>query len=170
MKISIFAASLIALCLYAPVGGVSGAPSPQTQQGSAPEAVVNTFYKYHFAHDMAFDPGSVKHRSVWLTPDLVKACEAYFSLPQDPDEAPDIEGDPFTGSQEYPDTYALGSATVADTMARVPVTFTWKDGHSTHGTVVLKKLSGKWLIDDVEFPDQDSVRKLLATETAPANP
>ena len=163
-----FVASLVLLGLLTG-GSIFGAPSAQTQQGSTPEAVVDAFYKYHFSHDMAFDPSNVRQRSSWLTPDLLKACKAYFALPQDPDEAPDIEGDMFTGSQEYPNTYVLSPGKVAETTARVPVTFKWDDGHSTHGNVVLKKLGGKWLIDDVEFPDQDSIRKTLATETAPAH-
>jgi hypothetical protein len=129
----------------------------------SPESVVTKFYKYHFSHDMAFTPDSLKRRSAWLTPELLEACRVYFAVPENPDEPPYIEGDPFTGSQEYPNRYSVGKGVISETSARVPVIFTWKeDGHSTKGEVVLNNLKGKWLIDDVEFPDQDSVRKLLS--------
>jgi hypothetical protein len=125
--------------------------------------VVNEFYKYHFAHDMAFTPDAIKNRSVWLSPELLKACKSYFALPETPDEVPAIDGDPFTGSQEYPDIFLIGYPTTTETSARVPVTFKWKDGHSTDGTVILIELKGKWLIDDVKFPDQAALRQLLAS-------
>lgn len=135
---------------------------------ASPKAVVDAFYKYHFSHDMAFTPETLQNRAAWLTPSLKDACRIYFALPSDPDEVPDIDGDPFTGSQEYPDSYATGSAAVKEDTARVPLTFTWKeDHHSTNGVAVLKNVDGQWLIDDVEFPDQDSIRALLATQTAP---
>lgn len=137
-----------------------------------PEEVATEFYKYHFSHDMAFVPDEVTKRAEWLTPDLLKACKAYFAIPEDPDEVPDIDGDPFTGSQEYPDEFKTGAAKIIDNVARVPLTFTWKeDHHSTQGVAVLKNVNGKWLIDDVQFPDQDSLRTLLAnpSQTAPAD-
>jgi Protein of unknown function (DUF3828) len=134
----------------------------------SPETVVTKFYKYHFSHDMAFTQEALKHRSAWFTPELLEACRVYFAIPENPDEPPYIEGDPFTGSQEYPNRYSVGKGVISDTFARVPVIFTWKeDGHSTKGEVVLKNLKGKWLIDDVEFPDQDSVRKLLTDASKP---
>lgn len=135
---------------------------------ASPKVIVDEFYKYHFSHDMAFTPEAVQQRAAWLTPALKDACRVYFGLPSDPDEVPDIDGDPFTGSQEYPDAYSTGPAEVKDDTARVPLTFTWKeDHHTTNGVAILKNVEGHWLIDDVEFPDQDSIRKLLATQTAP---
>jgi hypothetical protein len=128
----------------------------------SPETVVDKFYKYHFSHDMGFTQETLTHRSEWLTPELLELCNVYFKIPENPDEPPYIEGDPFTGSQEYPSRYSVGKGKIADTSARVPVVFTWKeDGHSTKAEVVLKKNKEKWLIDDVEFPDQDALRKLL---------
>jgi|GEM_PF-2836881 len=139
-----------------------------TSKSSLPETAVNSFYKYHFAHDMAFTPDAVKARSAWMTPELLEACRVYFDIPEDPEEPPFIEGDAFTGSQEYPSHFSVGSATISERSARVPITFNWKeDGHSTEGTVVLKKVQEKWLIDDVEFPDQESIRQLLKEASAP---
>lgn len=150
------AAIVLIVFLGLPAFVMGGAPSKQP-----PETVVSEFYQYHFSHDMAFTPDGIKERSAWLSPALVKACEDYFALPEDPEEVPDIDGDPFTGSQEYPDTFAVGAATVNKTAARVSMTFSWKDGHSTKGDVILMESDGKWRIDNVEFPDQDSIRQLL---------
>ena len=135
-----------------------------TPVAQKPEDVAGAFYKFHFAHDMAFTPQTVQLRSQWLTSDLMDLCKKNFAMPEDPDEAPDIEGDVFTGSQEYPDTYKVGTAAVTASTAQVPMTFIWKDHHTTKGTVVMKKVNDKWLIDDVQFPDQDSIRTLLTGE------
>jgi Protein of unknown function (DUF3828) len=146
----------------------AGAAAAKTSKSVSPETVANNFYKYHFSHDMGFTPETVKSRSNWLTPELIEACRLYFAVPEDPEEPPYIEGDPFSGSQEYPNRFSLGASTTSGLSAKVPVTFTWKeDGHSTKGTVVLKYLQGKWLIDDVEFLDQESVRKLLSDALKP---
>jgi len=135
-----------------------------TPVAQKPEDVAGEFYKFHFAHDMAFTPQAVQQRSQWLTPELMDLCKKYFAMPEDPDEAPDIEGDVFTGSQEYPDTYKVGAAAVSGSTAQVAMTFIWKDHHTTKGTVVMKKVNDKWLIDDVQFPDEDSMRTLLTGE------
>ena len=130
---------------------------------STPETVVNKFYKYHFSHDMGFTEKTLKLRISWLTPSLLDACRIYFAIPENPDEPPYINGDPFTGSQEYPSKFAIGKAKMEQTAARVPITFTWKeDGHSTNGEVVLKKINATWLIDDIQCADQDSFRKMLS--------
>lgn len=152
---------VVSFCLIA----VMAAANPKSPKNSGPGDVVKAFYKYHFAHDMAFTPDGVKQRATWFTPGLINACETYFARPQDPDEVPNIDGDPFTGSQEYPNTFSAGPASIQETKASVPVTFSWKDHHSTRGTVILKKEEdGRWLIDDFEFPDQDSTRQLLAEQ------
>jgi len=130
---------------------------------SSPQAVVNEFYKYHFAHDMGFTPESLKDRQSWLTPSLILACRTYFAIPQNPDEVPFINGDPFTGTQEYPQRFSLGSAKVSKSEARIEITFHWQETDPRKATVVLKKLNGKWLIDDIEFADQESLRQLLAS-------
>ena len=128
----------------------------------SPSVVVNEFYKYHFAHDMGFSEETFKAREKWFTPDAIADSKKYFAFPGNPDEPPYIEGDAFTGSQEYPNLYSLGAETISGTTAQVPVTFTWKeDGHTTKGIVILKNIDGKWLMDDVTFADQDSFRKLL---------
>ena len=148
--------SLAAVC----VPFVVAAAAPQ--RGSAPAAVVRAFYRYHFAHDMAFTRTAIRRRAHWLTPDLLALCRAYFAAPSPADEPPPIEGDPFTDSQEYPATFHVGAATVAGDTALVPVTFAWKDGGTQPGvTVVLTRRAG-WRIADIRFARGGTLRDLLA--------
>src|SRR5688500_18184244 len=60
---------------------------------------VDQFFEFHFSHAMGFTPEAVKQRIRWLTPQMIEACSAYFAIPQDPNEPPVINGDPFTGTQ-----------------------------------------------------------------------
>ncbi|HEX9147704.1 MAG TPA: hypothetical protein VF958_00955 [Thermoanaerobaculia bacterium] len=87
-----------------------------------PSATVRAFYAFHFAHDMAFTPESVRVKNRWLAPVLVDLCESYFRRPASSEEVPEIDGDPFTDSQEYPKRFRVGAARVSGEAARVPVT------------------------------------------------
>lgn len=144
------------------LNGVQG--ENQTHK-TTPESVVRNFYDFHFSHDMGFTPEAVKQRSAWLTPEMLEACRAYFAIPQNPEEPPMIDGDPFTNTQEYPSSLSVGVANTKETSSRVDVTFTWKEAGvpARKAVVLLKMVGGKWLIDDIEFADRDSMRKLLAT-------
>jgi hypothetical protein len=124
-------------------------------------STVKQFYDFHFAHDMGFTTDNVKQRSTWLTPEMIEACRAYFAMPQNPDEPPLINGDPFTGTQEYPQSFSVGDTKSTKESTRVDVTFHWKEAPSRKAVVVLKSINNKWLIDDIEFPDHTSMRALL---------
>ena len=63
---------------------------------------------------MGFSEASVRERSAWLAPELVDLCHAYFQKPVHPDEVPDVDGDPFTDSQEYPKSFSVGRPSVSD--------------------------------------------------------
>jgi hypothetical protein len=73
-------------------------------QSNAPQAAVThqvtAFYRFHFAHDMAFTPEAVKARAAWLTPELRKICAFYFARPVIADQVPDIDGDSFTNPSQ----------------------------------------------------------------------
>ena len=127
---------------------------------STPQAVVDEFYKFHFAHDMGFTPATVQERKAWLSPELLKACESYFAIPQNPEEPPYINGDPFTNSQEYPESFKVGESKISENKSTVEITFLWKEAEPRKGIVVLEKAKDKWLIDDLQFAEE-SMRKLL---------
>ncbi|MBK7975414.1 MAG: DUF3828 domain-containing protein [Deltaproteobacteria bacterium] len=88
--------------------------------------VVRTFYTYHLKHDMSFTEGTVAKRKEWLAPDFYRLLLAEVRRPTEPGEAPFVNGDPFTDSQEYPTRAASGRATrVGVDEIDVEVTFFW---------------------------------------------
>ena len=134
---------------------------------STPSATVRAFYAFHFAHDMAFTPESVRAKADWLAPDLLELSEKYFEKPTSPDEAPAIEGDPFTDSQEYPTRFRVGGARVSGEAAWVPVRLVWRHGPSRSVTVHLVRIARRWRVWDVRWPDGASFRDLLAKNVTP---
>ncbi len=149
--------ALLALALLLPP-----ALGAARQSAAAPAAVVRAFYRFHFAHDMAFTRAAIRQRARWLTPDLLALCRGYFAAPSPADEPPAIDGDPFTDSQEYPASFRLGAATVAGDTALVPVTFSWKDGGAQPGVTVVLTRRGGWRIADIRFARGGSLRDLLS--------
>ena len=129
--------------------------------GGSPAGVAHAFYRYHFAHDMAFTRAAVRNRARWLSPDLLVLCRAYFARPSPADEPPEIDGDPFTDSQEYPSSFLVGAATIAGDTALVPVTFFWPAGDRREVTVVLVG-AGAWKIADVRYASGSSLSRELA--------
>ena len=134
----------------------------RAQTAAAPAAAVRAFYRFHFAHDMAFTRAAVRRREPWLAPDLLALCRRYFAAPSPADEPPSIEGDPFTDSQEYPATFHVGAAAVAGDTALVPVTFAWKGGGTQPGVTVVLTRAGGWRIADIRFARGGTLRDLLA--------
>jgi hypothetical protein len=140
------------------------AHSAERPAASSPGATVRAFRAFHLAHDMAFTPEGVTQRAAWLTPDLVGQCHSYFSRPSAPDEVPEIDGDPFTDTQEYPTAFRVGKATVSGSAARVPVRLQgpWKGRRTVQ--VELVPVRGSWLIDDIRYESGPSLRALLAAQ------
>ena len=139
-------------------------PSPSAR---TPVAAVREFYAFHFAHDMAFTPESVRAKADWLAPDLLELAEKYFERPASPDEAPAIDGDPFTDSQEYPKRFRVGAARVSGEAAWVPVRLVWTHGPSRSVTVHLVRIARRWRVWDVRWSAGSSLRDLLAKNVTP---
>jgi hypothetical protein len=139
-------------------------PSPSAR---TPVAAVREFYAFHFAHDMAFMPESVRAKADWLAPDLLELAEKYFERPASPDEAPAIDGDPFTDSQEYPKRFRVGTARVSGEAAWVPVRLVWTHGPSRSVTVHLVRIARRWRVWDVRWSAGSSLRDLLAKNVTP---
>lgn len=150
-------AALAAALALAPARAVAA-----DQSGPTPDAVVHAFYRYHFAHDMAFTKAAVRLRSQWLAPDLIALCDAYFAAPLPADEVPEIDGDPFTDSQEPPYRFRVGAAKRSGDSAFVPVTFVFPEaGRQRHLTLVLVRAGGVWRIADVRYQYRPSLRQEL---------
>jgi hypothetical protein len=114
----------------------------------------------HFSGDMGFSRESVARKAEWLTPDLRDKLLAWLALPQNPDEVPAINGDPFTNSQEYPDTFRLRSKSSSAATAEVNAIFS--DGHRNwRVTLLMRKAGERWLLDDLRYEDGATLRQLL---------
>src|SRR5579884_1639945 len=67
-----------------------------------PAQTVQSFYAYHFKHNMGFDAAQVKAQKASLDPKLYALITKVLAKPVPKGDAPDIEGDIFTDSQDTP--------------------------------------------------------------------
>jgi hypothetical protein len=127
---------------------------------ATPAEIVQELLVTHFTHDMGFTPESVAHKRAFLSAGLQARILRYLAAPQSPDEAPAINGDPFTNSQEYPDRFTLGAARSAAKSSIVPVHF--GDKHSKRRVdYVLVREGSRWVVDDLLDERRQSLRTLL---------
>jgi hypothetical protein len=127
----------------------------------APEAQVQALLERHFAGDMGFDADTVAHKRELLDPSLAAAMEAFLARPVDADEAPAINGDPFTDSQEYPTRFVVGQAAFDNGAAQVPVLFS--DGRRERGVTyqLQRGAEGVWRVVDVRYEDGSALAAML---------
>ena len=154
------AGAILSMFVAIAVAGVAHAA--ERAAGASPAASVRAFYAFHMAHDMAFTLEGVTQRAAWLTPDLAGQCRSYLSRPSPPDAVPEIDGDPFTDTQEYPTAFHVGKAVVSGSTARVPVRFRGPGKNRRTVHVELVAVQGSWLIDDIRYDSGTSLRALLA--------
>lgn len=150
---------LLALLLITAIGLNAQDPSLESAR-----KLVQTFYAEHTKGDMGFAEGSLKAKGKFLAPDLLKACltKQADDAAKGPEAVPDVDGDPFTDSQEYPDAFKLGRIHSSGGGARIPVTFTWKNGNPPRTvTVILKNLQLGWRIDDLRYAEGRTLRQLM---------
>jgi hypothetical protein len=152
-----------------------GAHSPAVQKtgpGVPALSAVRAFYQFHFAHNRDFTVRNVERRKRWLTPVLHKLLldelkrEAQESKAH-PDEAPYFEGDPFTDSQEYPDSFRVGNSDVNGDLAKVTVALIWSArtsrGRDQRDIIVeVTRSTGRWLISDIVNKDGNRLRDQLS--------
>jgi hypothetical protein len=122
---------------------------------------VKAFYDFHLAHDMGFTAENVTARAKWLTPALLESCRRYLAKPGSPDEVPDIDGDPFTDSQEYPSAYEIRKVVANGDTSHATLRFTGKGLRPVSLEVLLRRTGGEWRIDDVRYGHGPSLRKLV---------
>jgi hypothetical protein len=132
----------------------------QSTSAAAPQAVVQALLQRHFKEDMGFTPASVARKAEWLTAGLQQRIAAGFAKPTPPGDAPDIDGDPFTNSQDPPSRFKVEAARVQADRAEVPVRFSG-NGDSQRVRFILRLEQGAWRVDDVAYADGSSLRRLL---------
>lgn len=124
-----------------------------------PEHAVQRLLERHFAGEMAFTPASIASKDSLLTPALRARIAAYFAKPSSPDEAPIIDGDAFTNTQEYPTRFSVGSASGNAQRATVPVRF--NDGYMERTVIFVMRRSTIWQVDDLRYGDGSTLRSSL---------
>ena len=138
-----------------------------SQKGGRGEAqaasVVRAFYSHHFARrQCCFDAAGLKLRRRWFTPALYDALLRELRKETPADEAPYFTGDPFTDSQEGPADFSAGHASAGGGRATVSVLLRWADGGKTVERrtlrVELTRVGGVWRIDDIRYPDGQTLR------------
>jgi len=130
---------------------------------STPTEIVQELLISHFTHDMGFTKQSVALKKEFLSTGLRAHIERYLAAPQAPDAAPEVNGDPFTDSQEYPDRFTLGQARTTGQRTLVQVHF---ERTKRRVDYVLVSEGGRWVVDDLVDERDQSLRELLgATKT-----
>ena len=143
--------------------------SAQTPDRSSAASAVRSFYAFHLADKKDFTAANIRLRRTWLTPEFyalflgeLKRQSEYSKA--HPNEAPDFEGDPFTDSQEYPDSFRVGTVITNGGRAKAAVTFDWsaktsRGVDSRNLTVEMIKAGAVWLINDIITSDGSSLRE-----------
>lgn len=129
-----------------------------------PEGVAQRLLEVHFAGDMAFLPEEVEAKAGFLSADFLRAARAWFEAERPEDEAPLINGDPFTDSQEYPTRFAVGAAAITGETADVPVRVAdgWWESRLTYRLVLTPE---GWRLDDIAVPGFETLREAFAADT-----
>ena len=131
-------------------------------------ATVKAFYAFHFKHNFDYTEPGLKQRRRWLDAGLYKLLIAEVKGSHDSsrqDEAPDLDGDPFTNSQEYPNSFRIGKSEQDGKEATVEVTFVWKEKNKVVATkqvrVQLAKSADSWKITNIIAEGDDDLVKFL---------
>lgn len=127
---------------------------------SSAEGVVQRFLEAHFAGDMGFSPEALATKRRFFSKALERKIDTWFAKPQDPNVAPEINGDPFTDSQEYPARFSVAADDKTAARISVPVEFANADLKRT-AFFEMTRQKGRWLIDDVAYEDGSKLSALL---------
>ncbi len=133
-------------------------PSPQPEK--SPERLVQSLFSNHFKHGMGFTKASVSRKAKWLSEDFLKQLRQELNHPASPDEVPNIDGDPFTDSQEYPTRFKVGKAEIKGDSARVPVVLSG-NGRKRTVVAILNQTTEGWRVDDLAYEEGKTLRAEL---------
>ena len=141
-----------------PVGNITG--SAAQPQSAAAEALVADLYKQHDAKKSPFF--QTKNRALVdkyftkSTADLI-----WKDATSSKGEVGALDGDPLYAAQDMEiKNFAIGKADVKGEMATVPVNFT-NYGQKVTVTFKLKMVNSAWKIDDIIWPEGDSMVKVI---------
>lgn len=133
----------------------------RTHIAASPEAIVQSLLIQHMSSDMALSREHIERQRDWLNDDLVTRFGRWFTRTASRDEAPYLNGDPYTDSQEPPDSFELSPASVSGDAADVAVTFRGADDAPYAVHYLLSRTNGAWRIDDLRYRDGEKLSQLL---------
>lgn len=140
-----------------------------------PEAIVQALLLAHLGDRVHWRAEDLQAYAGWLSPGLLRAMRRWFERPQDGQDAPYLDGDPFTDVQEPPEGFVLrrverqGEGAAARARVRVAIATEGRPPHLV--TFHLRREAGGWRIDDIALRDGTRVRALMARdERAAARP
>lgn len=133
----------------------------RVEADATPESAVQALLLRHLAGDMALTRESLAAKAETLTPRLQAQLARWLARPQRADEVPDIAGDPFSNTQEYPDAFSLAPARVQAERAEVSVTFTGAALRPSKVRMLLRRVGNGWRVDDLGYPDGSRLSQLL---------
>ncbi len=129
---------------------------------ASPEATVQSLLVQHFANGMSLSTQSIESQSAWLSPTLTERFQSWFAREVPSDEVPELNGDPFTDSQEPPDRFELAAARVQGAYAELTVTFSGEAMQAYPVQFLLTRTQGVWRIEDLRYRDGELLSRLLA--------
>jgi hypothetical protein len=125
-----------------------------------PEHVVQALLQDHYARGLEFTPARVAAQRAWLSDALAAKIDGYFALDVPEGDAPPINGDPFTDSQDYPPLFSVREAKVEGAAAVVPVRF--DSGYESREVRYKLVQQGKtWRVDDIDYDHGTPFTELL---------
>ncbi|MFT3665474.1 hypothetical protein [Piscinibacter sp.] len=152
-------AQTLLVALDGRVWTLSRAPGALAADGT-PQATVQRLLEAHFAGNVAYTEAGLQRGAGWLTPALLAGLQAELTRAAQADEPPEINGDPFTDTQEAPARFAVGAARLRGERARVPVRFA--DGGRSHTLhYELLRTPEGWRVDDITDRRGIRLRALL---------
>jgi hypothetical protein len=150
----------IALCGLLPVAGLAQLSNKSSQ---AAVATVKAFYGFHFKNKFDYSNKGLRQRQRWLDAKLYRLLLAEDKKAKSKKaEAPELNGDPFTNSQEYPNAFRVGDTREEYGKAFVEVVFVWQEKGKVIDErsieVELAKSGNLWKISNIidkSSPDGD---------------
>ncbi len=136
-------------------------PAPAAADLALARGVVEACYRDHLKRMMGFSARNVKAKRRWFTPELMDALQKELKKPSNPDEVPNIDGDPFLNSQEPVTAMKTGEAKAKGADVEVTLRLAG-EGFTRDLKVLLRRQAAGWRIDDLTYDDGTTLRGLLA--------
>lgn len=128
---------------------------------ASPEAIVQMLLIRHMSGNMALSRESVASQREWLSTRIVEQFGGWFTRTAGSNDVPELNGDPYTDSQESPESFELSPASVQGNAAEVTVSFRDAAGARYPVHYLLSRVDGTWRINDVRYRDGERLSQLL---------